>query len=1258
MLDIPGSAHAPGIKSSTESGGFSVPENTGSLDISLVLERRPSADVKVGVSISDTSVARISPSEVTFTNSDWNTPHVITVIGMDNYVKDGNKNVSVLFSPAVSADPSYKDYQQPSVPVTVIDDETASIVVTPVSGLVTTESGGTARFAVVLSSKPVSNVVIPSITSSNTSEGIADKTSLTFTPDNWNIDQTVTLTGVDDKITDGNVDYTVTLGDSVSADPNYDKLVPAIVYAQNCDDKGTLGIVVTSESGGYAINENGGSVKVDISLQRKPDSDVTVPLSLSSTSRASISSTGLTFTKSNWNSPQTVTVNAIDNHVADGNITTQLVFGYCVSTDPAFSGYRKDSQGIVVIDDESASIVVSSTSGSTTLSGVPATSESGAKVTFTVSLASEPTANVVIPTIASSNPAEGTVDKSSLTFTPANWNTPQTVTVTGVEDQKWDGNIAYQITLANSVSSDTKYNDTIFAPISVTNIDNDIPAVIVSKPLINLTEGGSGTTFTVMLANMPRGDVTLPVSLSSTRASIDKTSLTFTSTNWNTPQTVTVSTINNSKHDGAANATIVIGSAGTEYNSVDAPDISLTVNDDDSWSIVFGSLSRHTNENLQNATFTVRIGSQPSSDVVVNLNEKYSVNNGSNQEGTIDKTSLTFTSANWNTPQTVTVTGVDDEYADGNQVYQIKATTSTADTDYSGVTNTFAVTNDDNDSASLKITQYGSTSTITANSVTFTGMATDDMNLLGSAYATWKIRLGSRPFYKASASDAPSDVNVTVTLTNNSTHSDGVISVDGVQTNTLTFTKDNWNTDQTVTVTGSSDGTNEGALIYTVSTGITTTDAVYGSTTYIKRPAFQIFSCDNDGANKIAYCRKSGGFGTSESGGSATFWFVPQSIPSADETMAVATTDTYSYLSSQVIASITAPASGYVTMSSSNYNVLDSAGMNAVIVKGNDDGANPYGGQYFKVYSGTSSPNLSFQPGDLQIINSDNDQVVEFGNASGNTSESGTTATFGVRLKIAPASGTSVTFTVSPSTTAEGTFSAQTLTFDNANYSTWQTISVTGVDDHKVDGTQDFYAAYGSISSTDERLDGYSSGTLFTGIRNTDNDKLIWVTDSPYYGNMGSGVAQADIASNTTSDLNYPNDSKLSGSTYKALIVDGVNRVARISSTGGTGQLNWVLQPNTEYYLKTGSFPYTTKIFTTDSYGIPGTFSVGFSSSSSETFWTGLNTDWTSSSSNCGLWKADNTSGVYGVGGATDSTAICAGTGPCTDTRKIIAVQQ
>src|SRR5262249_4367394 len=96
-----------------------------------------------------------------------------------------------------------------------------------------------------------------------------------------------------------------------------------------------------------------------------------------------------------------------------------------------------------------------------------------------VVLNSQPTADVVIP-LSSSDTTEGIVSPSSLSFTPANWNVPQTVTLTGVDDNELDGDVAYQILTAPAVSHDPKYSGLDAQDVSVVNKDNDTRDLQVS----------------------------------------------------------------------------------------------------------------------------------------------------------------------------------------------------------------------------------------------------------------------------------------------------------------------------------------------------------------------------------------------------------------------------------------------------------------------------------------------------------------------------------------------------------------------------------------------------------------------------------------------------------------------------------------------------------------------------------------------------------------------------------------------------------
>jgi len=103
------------------------------------------------------------------------------------------------------------------------------------------------------------------------------------------------------------------------------------------------------------------------------------------------------------------------------------------------------------------------------------TDEGGTTATFTVVLTSQPTADVTIP-ITSLDLTEGTVSAATLTFTNANWDSAQTVTVTGVDDALIDGDIAYTVEVGDPTSADNDYDaltnaDT--ADVSVTNLDDD-----------------------------------------------------------------------------------------------------------------------------------------------------------------------------------------------------------------------------------------------------------------------------------------------------------------------------------------------------------------------------------------------------------------------------------------------------------------------------------------------------------------------------------------------------------------------------------------------------------------------------------------------------------------------------------------------------------------------------------------------------------------------------------------------------------------
>ncbi|GMT41654.1 MAG: hypothetical protein IEMM0002_0065 [bacterium] len=125
----------------------------------------------------------------------------------------------------------------------------------PISGD-TTEGGGTATFTVQLNGAPSADVSI-GVSSSNPLEGTPDIFTLLFTPGDWNIPQTVTVTGVDDAVVDGDQPYTIILSPAVSTDPGYDGFDPADVSVLNLDDDVVVGDKAVAVRSIPDVNGNG-----------------------------------------------------------------------------------------------------------------------------------------------------------------------------------------------------------------------------------------------------------------------------------------------------------------------------------------------------------------------------------------------------------------------------------------------------------------------------------------------------------------------------------------------------------------------------------------------------------------------------------------------------------------------------------------------------------------------------------------------------------------------------------------------------------------------------------------------------------------------------------------------------------------------------------------------------------------------------------------------------------------------------------------
>lgn len=310
-----------GITVSTVSGNTS--EAGEAVTFTIVLDSEPTAGVMIALSSSDVSEATVSPANISFTSTDWNTPQTVTVRGVDESLDDGDIAYSIVTASAVSNDPKYNGLETDDVSLTNTDDDTAGVTVGPLSGLATTEAGGTATLTVVLDSEPTADVTI-AFTSGNTSEGTVWPASLTFTAGDWSAPQTVSVTGVDDYVDDGDVPLTVITSAVSSEDGSYGGMEVADVSLTNQDDD-AVGVTVTESEGSTLVGETSITDTFSVVLDAEPASDVSIQVVCTDPGEVALDRIVLVFTPGTWSIAQIVTVAGVDDGIVDGDQSTTVI---------------------------------------------------------------------------------------------------------------------------------------------------------------------------------------------------------------------------------------------------------------------------------------------------------------------------------------------------------------------------------------------------------------------------------------------------------------------------------------------------------------------------------------------------------------------------------------------------------------------------------------------------------------------------------------------------------------------------------------------------------------------------------------------------------------------------------------------------------------------------------------------------------------------------------------------------------------------
>lgn len=414
-------------------------------------------------------------------------------------------------------------------------------------------------------------------------------------------------------------------------------------------------------------------------LNAKPKSDVIITIKSDHNDRLSISSSSLTLSSTNWDTEQSVTFTAIDDHIANGDLDFSITINSS-SCDSRFNDIKntvqvkiKDNDEVGIIYDDSSIIL-----------------NEGKSVVRTFKLKSQPLADVVL-NISSDHNDKLTISSKQLIFTSSNWNINQSAIFTAIDDNIASGDLSFNIKIKPS-STDTLYNNITENVIPITIKDNDIAGIIYDSTSAILNEG-QYITRTFKLKSQPTSDVTLNISSNnSSRISISKSSLVFTASNWNTEQSVKFTAIDNSIADGDVTFSVTIKSTSADinYNNLSSR-FAITVKDNDVSGIIADTTQATINEG-QDITRTFKLKSQPTSNVILNISS-----NDTNSRLSISKSSLVFTESNWNIEQSVVFTAIDNNIKDGDVDVLVTIKSSSTDLSYNNLTSAFMITAKDDD---------------------------------------------------------------------------------------------------------------------------------------------------------------------------------------------------------------------------------------------------------------------------------------------------------------------------------------------------------------------------------------------------------------------------------------------------------------------------------------------------------------------------------------------------------------------------------
>lgn len=570
----------------TDQAAVTVAEG-GTAPYALRLSRAPLGLVRVAVSSSDSRVT-VSPSSVDFDQNNWQTAKTITLTRANDNLFTGTQAGTISHS-VTSTDLNY-DGLSDEIAVTIGENDVPRVIISETIVHVT-ETTVTDTYNVSLNGAPTANVVVSTAVSGSDATATP---SLTFTSANWSTPQSVTVTATQDDQNEGSPEYATITHSTASADSLFHAISPISSVSVEITDIDVPGVSI-DEDNGVSVNEGGAADTYTIVLTSKPYSNVSVTVTASSevlisqtgTAGSYVSSFTQTFTPSNWSTAQPVYVQAPNDNVFRGNLTAGTTHTVS-SPDGDYNGFNLHAVSISVADNDSAVLTVDET-------GTPKrtrVTEDGGEDTVLVSVTSEPSSPVTV-TVNPGSQLE-LVSGNTLTFNAANWQTAQTVTFKGKDDDTTEADTHGTVLRVTATAGASEYLNQ-FKDVSVSVIDNDglDPALVLSLEAVTVTEGDAPGQYYVKLNQAPTTAVRVrvePVDDSGAPAPGQVTVndrpmdvLEFTTANWDTPHYVTVEAVEDFLPEDETTIRLrhTVMSTDSKWQAVPPADVVVTVQDND-----------------------------------------------------------------------------------------------------------------------------------------------------------------------------------------------------------------------------------------------------------------------------------------------------------------------------------------------------------------------------------------------------------------------------------------------------------------------------------------------------------------------------------------------------------------------------------------------------------------------------------------------------------------------------------------------------